>query len=78
MRTETALRVVRDRERLLVGLLEDERSTGMPAPFDWRRWRLRNEMLVARTLQPGTRFTDDERALFAPLVSLVHKAGDKV
>ena len=48
MRTETALRMVRDRERVLVEILEDERSQGAPAPFDWRAWRLNRARLVSQ------------------------------
>lgn len=48
MRTEAALRTARDRDRMLAEILEDERSQGMPAPFDWRAWRLNRAKLVAQ------------------------------
>lgn len=48
MRTETALSLIHDREADLVEALEDERSQGWPAPFDWRAWRRNRAGVVAK------------------------------
>lgn len=60
MRTETALRMVRDRERVLVEILEDERSQGWPAPFDWAVWR-RNRAGVVVKLRARTYWASKSR-----------------
>lgn len=76
MSPEHALASVRNRDRARLQVLENERDQGWPPKFDWRRWRLRNEMVVAGLPTGDGRWNEDERALFAPLIALVHKAGD--
>lgn len=48
MRTEAALHRVRNRERALALVLENERDQGWPARFDWAAWRRNRATLVAK------------------------------
>lgn len=58
LRIERAMRMVRDRHRLMVEVLESEREQGMPVAFDWRAWRLNRALLMSRLHK---RVDDDER-----------------
>jgi hypothetical protein len=86
LRIERAMRMVRDRHRLLAEILESERGQGWPAKFPWPEWRLsREELATSLSLHRRERRVVEEArsrhlAMEPPLprTTVVHNPVDKL